>query len=280
MPLASVPSVTAELVCLARALESRLPPPERLVDDPYAVGFLRRPQRLAARTAAFAGRAGEVTQAWLDPGLVGVIAARHGWMDAGIRRSLAQVDQVLVLGAGYDSRAWRLPLGGRMIVEIDHPATAARKLRRLAAMNLAPIPAVTADLAREPLPHVLRRTPLHPHARTLVIWEGVSMYLQESEVYATLQGLHHAWPECQIFLDIWTGGPGWWGRAEGLGSSALAVLGEPIRYRPSPQSFADLARSIDFDIRATVDIAAFAAHHRRRAWPALTGVHLATATKA
>ncbi|MFK7931172.1 MAG: class I SAM-dependent methyltransferase, partial [Myxococcota bacterium] len=118
------PSLTAEAVCLARALERHHP--QSALDDPYAAQFLRRGTRLASH---------RVVASALDPhGLLASIGLRHAWLDNRIREAIPQVQALLVLGAGYDSRSWRLPLDGRIAVKIDHPATQRRKRRKVEAL--------------------------------------------------------------------------------------------------------------------------------------------------
>lgn len=236
MPLPFLPSLTAEAVCLARALEARRPADDRLVHDPYARLFLRRPTRALNRLAHLGGPASDLGEA-LQPGLVAAIAARHGWIDAALERTLPDVEQVLILGAGYDSRGWRLPLDGRLHVEIDHPATARRKQRKARGAGLAPPLQVTTDLAREPLEHVLLRSPLRSDAPTAIVWEGVSMYLDETAVLRTLTTLRSfVGPRSHLLMDLWARvrDPVLLAAAESAGRSGLRLLGEPIRFELLP----------------------------------------------
>jgi len=148
----SWPSLTAEAVCLARALERHHP--QSVLDDPYAAQFLRRGARLVSH---------RFTASALDPqGLLASIGLRHAWLDDRVVEAIPQVQGLLVLGAGYDSRPWRLPLDGRIAVEIDHPATQRRKRRRVDAPGLPDTGTfLEADLAR-PLIHIGRCTRAYP----------------------------------------------------------------------------------------------------------------------
>ena len=112
--------------------------------------------------------------------------ALHDFVTAGGR-------QIVILGAGYDCRAARfaIPLGaaGARVWEVDHPATQARKRAVLAELGAAPpVAYVTWDFERRPLaelPAELAAGGLDRAAATLVLWEGVTMYLSEAAIAAT-----------------------------------------------------------------------------------------------
>ena len=107
---------------MARAHLSRL----GVVDDPHAEAMLRLPWRAMAaalRLPALRSLGTGPTFAYL--------AVRTLFFDAAIRTALDQgVLRVVVVGAGYDSRAWRLARPGVEFIEIDHPDTQADKRRR------------------------------------------------------------------------------------------------------------------------------------------------------
>lgn len=127
------PSYTAELVAFARAAETRRTPQRRVLDDPLAKGFLSPHLRGTFGLWERAGRLGQRLED-LFPGLIAYVAARHRFIDEVVLKSGAEgVDQVVLLGAGYDSRPWRFQekLGAARGFEIDHPATSARKSRVL-----------------------------------------------------------------------------------------------------------------------------------------------------
>lgn len=242
----SWPSLTAEAVCLARALEDRSPPGRRLLSDPFARLFLRRPTRAGFRAVRAAGPLVQRAERLLDPGLVTSIAARHTWIDDRVVHALPGVDQILVLGAGYDSRAWRLadPIDGRPVLEIDHPATLSRKQRVARRNQLPEVRRQPADLADEPLAHVLDHSMLAPGAPTVVVWEGVTMYLDRADVVATLRALaDFVGPDSHVILDLWAESRHpVWTPAERVGRVGLAVLGEPIRTTVHPTRASSLLR--------------------------------------
>lgn len=95
--------------------------------------------------------------------------------------------QIIVLGAGFDTLALRLAPAHPEVcfIEIDLPETQAAKLQLLSQLGTprANCAHVSADLARVGLDHVLRQVPeFNPSAHTLVIVEGVLMYLKQASV--------------------------------------------------------------------------------------------------
>jgi methyltransferase (TIGR00027 family) len=183
-------SRTAVQNALFRALEARRPALARIADDPLAVRFLSPEFRLLAEAARLplVRRLLELTidRRWpcVRPGVV----ARTQLIDQVIRRELGQVGQVLILGAGYDSRAWRLPGMDRVrVFELDHPATQAAKQRVLrrggqlpAHVTFVPVVFGTDDPAR-----VLAAAGFTAGAPALVLWEGVTNYLSHEAVDTT-----------------------------------------------------------------------------------------------
>ena len=108
-------------------------------------------------------------------------------IDAAIRDHAA--GQVVILGAGLDARAWRMPeLAGSTVFEVDHRASQQDKLRRiggLVPMAGRVIP-VAVDLAAERLGPTLESAGFDRQAVTTWVWEGVVPYLTAGEVRATV----------------------------------------------------------------------------------------------
>lgn len=190
-----IPSATAEMVCYWRALETTLPPDERILDDCYACGFLGTVRRkLLEGVAALPVPARRAFLHRLDQALQGAISfilARHRAIDHLILTTPS--DQVVLLGAGYDTRPARLRerLGKSLVFEVDHPDTARRKagLAPLvyAGAQLAPTRVVTVDFTCESIEKRLVGAGLDAKAGTIWVWEGVSMYLDEQAVRDTLE---------------------------------------------------------------------------------------------
>jgi len=125
------------------------------------------------------------------PGIITHYLARKRWLELITRRMLARdVTQVVVLGAGFDTLAWRLHREQPSVrfFELDHPATQAPKRQAFgAAANLTFLP---VDLAKVSPAAVLRACPVFSDDKpTLFIAEGLLMYFAEARVVVLLREL-------------------------------------------------------------------------------------------
>jgi methyltransferase (TIGR00027 family) len=117
---------------------------------------------------------------------------RTGFIDEGLVRAVeGGATQVVILGAGFDSRGYRFSdlLKNCRVLEVDAAPTQEYKRRRLRAASIevpANVSYACVDFAREELGEALRRAGLRAEEKTFFIWEGVSMYLPEASVRATL----------------------------------------------------------------------------------------------
>ena len=105
--------------------------------------------------------------------------------------------QYVIIGAGLDTFALRRSdLRGRLrVIEIDHPATQAFKRGRIrdAGLELPPnLHFAPADLEKESLAEVLSRTPYDRSRTAFFSWLGVTMYLTDAAIRATLGALRPA----------------------------------------------------------------------------------------
>jgi methyltransferase (TIGR00027 family) len=129
----------------------------------------------------------------LAPGGSCFLLARTRFMDDHLEHALTQqLRQVVILGAGYDTRAHRFQrqLCDVQVFEVDLPATQGEKLRRLrrAGIELAPnVVYVQHDFAAGALLGTLEGAGFDRNLRTLFIWEGVCYYLKAPAVEETLQ---------------------------------------------------------------------------------------------
>lgn len=115
------------------------------------------------------------------------LAARVLWHDSQVAAAVdAGIQQVVVIGAGYDTRAWRLRREGVQFFELDQAATQQDKVRR--APRPGPI-FVPADLSVQSAADALRRHGLDTARPALFLLEGVTMYLTEDVVRRQLVGL-------------------------------------------------------------------------------------------
>jgi len=126
------------------------------------------------------------------------IAMRSRFAEDSARRAIEKgVRQILVLGAGLDTFAYRLERTQDMrVFELDHPATQAEKRRRLNEAQIAEpqhVSYVAHDFESGSMTAALKAAGLDPDRGAFVLWLGVTPYLTEEAVFATLGELAR-WP--------------------------------------------------------------------------------------
>jgi methyltransferase (TIGR00027 family) len=236
------PSLTASMVAAIRALYTELPTPYRLASDPVADALLHPIFQAPARALALAQprlTAGLVHNAigLATFGLSFHVELRTRAIDEALEASLADgVDQVVLLGAGLDNRAYRIEaLKNARVIEVDHPSTQNYKRERLAAAG-DPLPAAR-EVVRAPinfehddLEEVLLKAGLDRSRRSFWIWEGVTIYLTPEAIRATLGHIANLSPAGSRLA--MTYGIGLASRLEkqalALGRAAVGLLGEPF----------------------------------------------------
>jgi methyltransferase (TIGR00027 family) len=133
---------------------------------------------------------------------------RTRYIDEALERAVKNgATQVVILGAGFDTRAYRFGqlLKHSRVIEVDAAPTQAYKKRRVQEV-LRDLPTnltyCAIDFAKDDLMHGLRRVGLKRDEKTFYIWEGVCMYLPESSVRKTLQTIaSHSTPGSTLVLD-------------------------------------------------------------------------------
>jgi methyltransferase (TIGR00027 family) len=181
-------------MALFRALESTRPAGRRLFEDPFAAAFLRPRLRIVVGLSRLPW-AGHLIRGFIDhrwPGARTSAVARTRFIDEATNVAIASgIEQVVVLGAGFDARAHRLAaMAGLPVLEVDHPATSAAKRASLEGV-LGSIPSnvrlVPVDLDSTPLRGAMTGAGYDATRRSLVIWEGVTNYLTDAAVDDTLR---------------------------------------------------------------------------------------------
>lgn len=124
---------------------------------------------------------------WLLPGQFEAFAHRKAFCENHVREGIrAGAEQVLVLGAGYDTLGWRLaPLFPRVgFFEIDHPATARLKAKGIEAMSRPEnLHLIAEDLGVKQLSLILEQNDIWClDGKTVIIAEGLVMYLRPESV--------------------------------------------------------------------------------------------------
>ncbi len=180
-------SMTAMGIAILRAVESEKPEGVRILFDPYARKLV--PAWLYTLTRFF------ITTGyaeWRGPGVNGFLVARDRFIDDFLAARLKEgIDQLVILGAGYDSRAYRFPeLAGKVhTFEVDHPATQVDKLaalQRLFGWVPQHVSYVGVDFTRQTLAERLPACGYNPALKTVFIWQGVTHYLDPDSVDRTL----------------------------------------------------------------------------------------------
>ena len=222
-------SRTAEHNALFRALEAARRVDRRAVHDPLARSFLRWPLAPVARLGALPV-ARELIPPIIDrrwPGVRTAVVARTRLIDEILADVVTEeTEQFVVLGAGYDSRAWRLPaLAHLTVFEVDHPDTQRAKMRALPRV-MPNVRFVPTDFSEEGLAAAMHAADYREAAPTVMLWEGVTNYLTEEAVDATLR---------------------WCTRAAGGSTLVFTyvhrdVLDEPGRFVGGERLFATLAK--------------------------------------
>ncbi|MER5799717.1 class I SAM-dependent methyltransferase [Streptomyces mirabilis] len=188
-------SRTAVLVCQGRAAADGRLAAGRFADA-VAVRLLRPPERAPVDEV----RAGTPSTGWKARATyegvracAEVVVPRTVAIDDALRSH--GTPQLVVLGAGLDSRAWRLPeLADTDVWEVDHPASQQDKQERLAEAGTPPVVArsvrfAPVDFATDDLGSALEATGHDASVPTTWLWEGVVPYLTHDEVRATVRAV-------------------------------------------------------------------------------------------
>ena len=182
----SSPSLTSQAVAVVRASLERPTTPDGDPDAQRALcEGMRAPQDLRLRSS---------------------LAARTKFFDDQLLGALSRgVDQIVIIGAGYDDRALRFRSPGVRFFEIDHPGTQADKSRRLASMNadLDNLHLAPADFRRDDIGEVLASSGHDPLSPSLFICEGVIVYLDDATARDLLSCLTRcATPESTLAVSL------------------------------------------------------------------------------
>lgn len=179
-------SLTAAGIAIARAVESEKPAGERICYDPYARQFV---SAWMVRLMGLFIKSGYTELR--GPGVNGFLIARERYIDDVLQNFLKEgLQQLVILGAGYDSRAYRFDLpAGLKTFEVDHPVTQAEKVKKV-ELALGRLPAhvtyIPIDFNLQNLSECLLPAGYNPDLVSLFIWQGVTMYLTADVIDDTL----------------------------------------------------------------------------------------------
>jgi methyltransferase (TIGR00027 family) len=184
-------STTAEQMALSRAIETRKPAGERICCDPLAERFLGAKYRMLLWGRPFR----DLVERTIERRFAGhhyYVIARTCYFDDFVQEYLTRgADQLVILGAGYDSRPYRFAdrLSGVQVFEVDHPATSTAKQAKVREI-LGDIPAnvayVAVDFTVDNFADKLVACGYRATRPTVFLWEGVTPYLDLAAVDAVL----------------------------------------------------------------------------------------------
>ena len=186
--------------------------------DPLAMQILgATPEDLRAEAAAYPQRAP----------LRFFIAARSRFAEDRLAEGVDArgIAQLIVLGAGFDTQAYRNRLPGLRVFEVDHPATQAWKRARLAAAGF------------------------DPGRRSFFAWLGVVPYLSEDAIRTTLTMIAGLPGGAEVVFDYGEPADGLSGRAAEAHrelAERVAAAGEPLRTRFAPEALHALLGELGF----------------------------------
>ena len=132
-----------------------------------------------------------------------LVVARTLYFDRIIDRVVQDVEQFVVMGAGYDTRAYgRIRREGVTFFELDQNNVQQHKRRALAEAGIPceHVRFVPVDFSRENAFDKLIDAGFDQSRKTLFLWEGVSLYLSESDVRKTMQDVRNHAPSGSVLL--------------------------------------------------------------------------------
>ncbi len=199
-------SRTAAYTCFSRACATREADPRFRGPDTLAERILPLPARVVLNLSPLRKW---FMQKLFPPGIYEYVLTRTKVMDEAFVDALkARLPQIVLLGAGFDTRALRFANwnAGTQIFELDVPATQQPKIEVFRKKRLVMPPElvfVPIDFDREDIFTVLARSGFRDGAQTLFLWEGVSMYLSSGAVDGTLEFIRsHAAPGSRLVFDF------------------------------------------------------------------------------
>ena len=180
---------TAQGVAKQRLIETIASPEKSVINDPYADKFV-----IGSGVIKLMGHRLNV---WLSsklaPGFHEHLISRTRFIDELIEKSAKEgIEQYVILGAGYDSRANRLNLTPSLkIFEVDQPEVSDIKLSKLPKdlPNLENITYVNVDFSYQSLSEQLLTAGFDQTKSTIFTLEGVSQYITKEAVSSTIQEL-------------------------------------------------------------------------------------------
>ena len=246
-------SQTAVMVCMARALAHGRTSVAAF-QDPVALALLPEEARVRVERARAgvppSGRRETLDRQFMET-RAHMMVARTVEIDEAIR--CAEAPQLVILGAGLDGRAWRMPeLENRVVFEVDHPDSQRDKRLRLAGLKATAtqVHFVEVNFGTDDLDARLQEAGHDPTRPTAWIWEGVVMYLTAAEIEATLAVVQaRSTPTSLLVVAYFQPAVLLW-----LVRLFLARVGEPLRSTHTPAQMQALLGRFGFKVQRDVDL--------------------------
>ena len=251
-------SQTAVMVCSGRALAHGRTS-AKAFSDPVALSLLpdeaRSEVERARRGEAPRGLRERLSRAAMEH-RSHMMVARTVEIDAAVRQVASP--QVVILGAGLDGRAWRMPeLRNSIVFEVDHPDSQRDKRARAAGLTATAkeVRFVGVDFATDHLDTRLHEAGRDPKVPTMWVWEGVVMYLTASQADATLAVVQKRSAEkSRVVVAYFQPTALLW-----IIRPVLARVGEPLRSTHTTEQMRALLGRFGFHAQRDVDVASVAA---------------------
>ena len=184
-----------------------------------------------------------------------MMVARTVAVDQAIRAAASP--QVVILGAGLDGRAWRMPeLADVTVFEVDHPDSQREKRSRAESLQQTAhdVRFVPVDFTRDRLEDALASAGHDPARQTTWVWEGVVMYLERADIESTLRVVEaRSLPGSRLIVVY--NSPSIIRR---IGGVLLGLLGEPFRSSFNAQEMRTLLAGFAFTVVEDEDLSTIA----------------------
>ena len=249
------PSRTAHFVALGRALADTGISHVTTFSDPTARVFLDEKGKRSLAKVTDAARASKRSfRLEAARGMADIIGLRTVAIDAAVRAAITDgATQLVILGAGYDGRGWRMSeLAGVRVFEVDHPATQGDKRSHVSELPPpnAEVSFVSIDFERESLDVVLQRAGHDASSPTCWIWEGVVMYLTREAMRATLAAVAgRSAAGSTLIVNYHTA------HRRFIAKLMFRLMGEPQISAWAPEEMASDLRSVGFVVREDTGMA-------------------------
>ncbi len=181
---------TALGAAVCRLIEQYQPEQTRLFNDPVVKDLVGAPLRMMMQLAGMRNFTVKQTDA-ITPGIYGAQICRARFIDDAVLDALSKgIGQVVILGAGLDTRPYRLPEMERVkVFEVDLPAVQENK-KKMIQKHFGKLPEnvtyLPIDFDTQTLEDTFRGSAFDASQPAVFIWEGVTQYISEDAVQKTL----------------------------------------------------------------------------------------------